>query len=441
VGIATNIVKTLAGLLRKFGSEAFWTAFGIFFSTLGIFVGVRLLTSILEPAEYGWLALAISFAMALNYSVGDGLSAGIIRFYSVALLDGGAGWYWRSIRKVLVAVWILFGILAVLTSTGLLLRGFEIEKILMCVLVLLFGGLVVTNASGNALQTGARNRKLFSLHQNLFEWGRFLVAYLFVVCWQETALAALAGFVAASLLVLGSQLFWVKKKILAEWSQEESRKDSTGEFFHYVWPVMIGGIFVWLQMFTDRWALTLFSTLDEVGVYFAVYQVSYAPMLYFSKFLINFLSPIFYGRIGDGTDRDAFRQTLLSNEKIAVCSLVALGIVVPGASFVGETICSVLIDQKYSFGFWAFPWILATGGIFSIAQQLIISIYSSLDVRLIVPLRGLSAMLAGVCYFTGVFFFGFEGVVFGGLLFSTLFLCCVFTIAWMLARGKLRLEN
>lgn len=426
---------------RRLSSEAFWVAFGIFFSTLGTFVGVRLLTSILDPSEYGRLALAISCAMGVSYSVGTGLSAGIMRFYSVALLDGRAGWYWRSIRRILIVIGILFGMLVAVASIGLLLAGSGIDKILMWILALLFGGLLVVNASGDALQTGARNRKLFSLHQNLFGWGRFLVAYLFVVVWQGTAVVALTGFVAAALLVLASQIFWVKRKILAGWSKEESQKDSSKEFFHYVWPILVGGIFVWLQMFADRWALTLFRTLDEVGVYFALYQVSYAPMLYFSVFLINLLSPIFYGKIGDGADQDTFRQTLMINEKIAVCVLAALGVGVLGAAYAGEAICSVLIDQDYAFGFWAFPWILATGGIFSVAQQLVVSIYSGLNVRLIVPLRGLSALLACGCYFTGAFFFEFKGVVFGGLLFSMLFLGCVFAIAWMLARGKLKLER
>lgn len=419
--------------LKRLTGEAFWVAFGVFFSTIGTFVGVRMLTSVLPPEEYGRLALGVSVAMGLQYSIGTALWGTIIRFYSVAKNDGDASWYWQSIRRSLLVFFAAFCLLGLLLTIILKFAGFNSSDIWFWILALAFGGVQVIGETGSALQNGARNRKIFSLHQNLIGWGRFFVAYLVSQYWFPGATGAMLGFVIAVVMVMFSQRYWVKKKILAQWAIGENSKDRTKEFFKYFKPLAYSGIFIWIQLFADRWALKSFATLDEVGVYFALYQISFAPALYCSSFLLHLLGPIFFNKAGDGSDPGRLKKTVGLNGKIAGVILLLLGLVVGIAFWIGDQVCYTLIDSNYKQGFWAFPWLLATGGIYSVGQQLLMSVYSGIDTRTIIPFRAITSMIAIVCYMVGCKFFGYHGLIAGGFVFSIFFLSLSF---WMHHRSS-----
>ncbi len=404
---------------KRLSGEAFWVAVGIVLSTIGTFAGVRLLTSVMSPAEYGRLALAVSMSLGVVYSVGFGGGEGITRFFSIAKQDGAAVWYWRALRRCFLGVAIFSGTLAVFATTVMVTFGFG--SVFLWGVTILFGGALTLHYLGIAVHTGARNRKIVSVHQCALEWGRFLIAFGLVCVWRDDAGAVMTGFLIATVILIFSEWRWIRKRILSDWPQAESSADRTVDFFGYFRPMVVAGFFFWLQMFADRWALKAFCSLEEVGVYFALYQISYSPMIYFSKFLSGFMGPLLYGKSGDGSDREQTRQALVINERTAV---LLLGLIFSGffvALWAGGPICSLLVDSHYGSGFWAFPWILLSGGIYAVAQQLLLSVYSGTDTKVMIPVRALSAFLSCVFYMTGAFFWGFSGVVFGGLAFAVLF--------------------
>lgn len=406
---------------KRLGGEAFWVAVGIGLSTIGTFAGVRLLTSVMAPEEYGKLALAVSMALGMVYSLGIGGGESVIRFFPIARKDGAAEWYWNALRRSFIGVVLLTGLLTVLLSAVVWMLGFEGYRIFLWAATILFGGALTIHTLAFSLHTGARNRKVVGAHQCAYEWGRFLMAFGLVLLWRDHSGVVMFGFLIAVSAVIASEWRFVRSLILLGWSREPSAIDRSADFFSYFWPMVLAGLFFWIQMFADRWALKAFCSLEEVGVYFALYQISYSPMIHFSKFLAGFLGPVLYGKSGDGTDCEQNRQTLVINEKIA---LILLGLVAGGfvvALLIGRPICSVLVDSHYSSGFWAFPWILFSGGVYAVAQQLLMSVYSGVDTRVMIPVRALSAALSCGFYLAGAFFWGFPGVVFGGLVFSVIF--------------------
>jgi len=406
---------------KRLSGEAFWVAIGIGFSTIGTFAGVRLLTSVMSPEEYGRLALAISMALGLVYSVGAGGGESVTRFFPIARQDGAAGWYWRALRRCLAGVLFFTVFLAVLLVGAGWVPGFGWNRAFLWAVTILFGGALTLYTLGISLHTGARNRKVAGAHQCVYEWGRFLAAFSLVLLWRNDAGVVMTGFLFATVIVIFSGWRWIRKLILSGWSREVSPADRSSEFFSYFWPMVVAGLFFWLQMFADRWALKAFCSLEEVGIYFALYQISYSPMIYFSKFLSGFFGPLLYGKSGDGTDRHQSRQALLINEKV---SLLLLGMIAVGffvALWIGRPICSLLVDSSYSSGFWAFPWILLSGAIYAVSQQLLLSVTSGTSTRVMIPIRAASALLSCTFYMAGAYFQGFRGVVFGGLAFSVVF--------------------
>ena len=413
-------------VVKRLSNETFWVGVGVFFSTIGSFVGVRLLTSVMSPEDYGRLALGVSIAMGLVYSVGVALWGTVTRFFSVAKNDGRAEWYWQSIKHILIHFWIALCVGGMITVLLLKLGGLRTSEALFWFLAILFGGVQVIGETGSALQNGARNRKIFSLHQNFLSWGRFIIAFAIIQFGFPGAEGAMIGFVIAAIWVLLSQLYWVKKKILADWSKQNENKDRTKEFFNYFRPLAFSGVFIWIQLFADRWALKSFASLYDVGIYFALYQISFAPALYCSSFLHHLLGPIFFNKAGDGADQRRLEKTAGLNEKIAGLILIVVITGVGIAFYYGHMICSLLIDSKYNQGFWAFPWLMATSGIYSLGQQLLMSVYSGMDTTIFIPFRIFSAFMAVVCYMLGGILYGFVGIVIGGFIFSVLYLCLSF---------------
>ncbi len=432
-------MKVLSKVIRhpsfkRLSGEAFWVAAGIGLSTLGTLAGVRLLTSVMTPGEYGRLALAVSMALGMVYSFGIGGGEGVIRFFSIAQKDGAADWYWRALRRCFTGVTLLTVVSALLLAGAVWSMGFDPDRILLWTMTVLFGGALTIHTLAFSLHTGARNRKNVSAHQCFYEWGRFLAAFGLLLLWRNHAGVVMTGFLAAVSAVIVSEWVWARKLILKNWSARPSGADRTEEFFRYFWPMVAAGLLFWLQMFADRWALQAFCSLEEVGVYFALYQISYSPMIHFSKFLAGFLAPVLYKKSGDGSDRQQSLQTLVINERV---SLLVLGIILAGfgaALLVGRPVCSLLVDSGYSSGFWAFPWILLSGGIYAVAQQLLLSVYSGTSTRVMIPVRGLSALLSCLFYLGGAWLRGFPGVVFGGLAFAIVFF--VITLRVHVARKR-----
>ncbi|MDM8538542.1 oligosaccharide flippase family protein [Desulfobacterales bacterium HSG17] len=433
--------KINLGSLKGLTAETFWVGFGVFFSTIGTFVGVRLLTTIMTPEEYGRLALGISIAMGLVYSIGVALWGTITRFFSIAKKDGCAKWYWKSIRRSLFVSSIFFSIIGLVLVLGLKLFSFSNSDVLFWLLALLFGSVQVIGETGSALQNGARNRKIFSMHQNLLGWGRFLIAYLIIQYWLPGARGALVGFVMAAVISMLSQRYWVVKEIFKHWPDKKRTADRSKEFFDYFKPLAYSGIFIWVQLFADRWALKSFASMNDVGIYFALYQISFAPALYCSNFLLHLLGPIFYDKAGDGSDQNRINKTTVLNGKVASLILVLILIGVGVAFWIGRPICEILIDSNYQKGFWAFPWLLATSGIYSVGQQFLMSVYSGVKTGIIIPFRIVTTIMSVGCYMIGGMFYGFTGIIGGGFVFAVLYLGLSFLMHRRMSTQQIFLEG
>ncbi|MBU1196128.1 MAG: lipopolysaccharide biosynthesis protein [Proteobacteria bacterium] len=427
--------------MKHFTAETIWVGIGVFLPTIATFVGVRLLTAAMSPDEYGRLALGISVSMGLVYSIGVGLWSTVTRFFPVAKEDGNADWYWRVIRRSLLSLSGLFVCAGLLVWLILSVLGVGFYETCFWILALIFGGIQVVGETGSALQNAARNRKIFSIHQNLMGWGRFLGAWLIIQYWIPGALGAMLGFITAAFAVMISQRYWVKKKILQQWSDTKSQKDTSKAFFNYLKPLAYTGIFIWIQLFADRWALKSFVTLEDVGIYFALYQISYAPALYCSNFLFHLLGPVFFEKAGDGHDHERVGLTAKLNERIVFFILILVLIGVGIAFWAGPYFCSLLIDSQYQKGYWAFPWLVASSGIYAVGQQFLMSVYSGVDTGMIIPFRIVTTVLAVVCYMLGGMIYGFEGIVAGGMIFSILYLCLSFLLHKQMGPPGLKLPD
>ncbi len=100
---------------RRLSKEGFWVVLGQAMAVLGVLVGVRLLTELLDPAAYGELALGMTVATLVNQTVLGPLSNGVTRFYAPAQEQGDLGGYLNAVRRL------------VLSATGLIILMIQRE--------------------------------------------------------------------------------------------------------------------------------------------------------------------------------------------------------------------------------------------------------------------------------------------------------------------------
>jgi len=421
--------------IKRLAGEAFWVALGMGLSTLAGFVGVRLLTGVMVPEEYGKLGLAMSLAMTLRYSLGAAFRTSASRFYSVAQAGNAFRDYWSLLKKISVRVCAASLLISAILFFVFRSAG-QNENSWILSLSSLTGGLIVVSGIGTGIQSGARNRRAVCWNQNLFNWFRFLFAFLLAVLFSGTAVVALTGFLAAVILMLGSQYLFVRKELfpLLEKEPVSKRSGQVSGFFSYLWPLLISGVFIWLQLFSIRWAIRLFGTLAEVGSYFAFYQIGFMPALVGSGFLVTFLNPVFFSHVGDGSDEKAHRKVRKINGTL---SFLMLG--VAGAGFLvvlvlNPWLAKVLVSQAYRSEVWMLPWLVLSGGLYAVARQFLLSIYSGMDSKKMIPVSVTGGLLALVFNFAGGWLAGVRGILAAGVLFSLVFAF----LTWRLHAGELR---
>jgi len=377
------------------------------------------MTQVMSPHEYGKLAIIMSLVNGALYSVGQALKMTATRYYSVMVNDKTPNWYWDFFSKTIkystislvVIVFLCFFLSFGLGSDWVTGFGWAIASVLAFI--------VLINAIAYGVQNGARNRKVFVFHQVLFDGGRICFAFIIAYSLSGSMLNAVSGFVLAGCMILISQLYFLlklKKSFYVKDSHIDT--DRFHQLYSYLWPLLIGGVLGWVQIFSDRWALKSLSSYADVGVYFALYQTMYSFWVYVTLMLNNFLGTILFSKIKDGSDPIAHMKMLRINEYVTtvyfVFVLLCFFLLLP----MKEWLCSFLFASKYWTAASLLPWMALSGGIYGIGQQLLYSIYGGLSSRRIIPVKAASAVVAIILHFVGALYWGIEGVVFGGLIFS-----------------------
>ncbi|MBU2622430.1 MAG: hypothetical protein KKD92_08960 [Proteobacteria bacterium] len=417
--------------LMNWGKESVWVVLGQVISFIGVLLGVRLLTSMLSPEIYGELALCISVVMLVFYIVGETFSELTMRFFTPAREQGWLADFYHGVRtyffKIIAFVFVMgLLILLVLALTG------NIKLVAVGVPILLFSMFSSANGLMEGIRNGARDRKVVAFNQALFQWLRFLLAALFIWLAGASAAVALWGYAFASLLVVISQICFLRR---AEFYPAMQLKRNPEKGFQYVStmlnyarPFLVMGGFTWLLSFADRWALSLFCPMSEVGYYAALYQVGYFPMIFASRILLQLVSPVLYERAGgndyyghmDGLNRFNRRLTLL----------------VLGLSFVlwimlhqiHKPLFALFVAQDYQSVSYLLPWTVLSAGIYSAGSIPLVSVLSRFESGRILPMKIVTTLLGVICYITGAYFYKLEGLVFGSLIFSFIYLICAYRL-------------
>lgn len=411
--------------IRRLSKEGFWIVLGQAAAVLGSLAGVRLLTELLAPAVYGELALGLTVAALVNQIVLGPLANGIMRFYAPAQEQGDLGGYLVATRRLVSAATGVVLLIILLAVTGLLLAG-RAQWIAMACAALVFATLSGYNAILNGIQNAARQRAVVALHQGIESWARFLVAAGLLMWLGASSTVAMIGFAVAVVLVLGSQYVFFRRGV-GQGGAAADAESWRRQVWKYSWPISVFGTFTWIQLASDRWALELYATTRDVGIYAALFQIGYYPMAMASTMATQFLAPIFYQRAGDASDSRRNAEVNELSWKLTGFALGATGIAFLLCLLFHRQIFRLLVASEYATASHWLPWMLLAAGVFAAGQTIALDLMSQMRTRAMITAKIVTALLGVALNFAGAYWLGTAGIVIAAVLFSVLY------FGWMAA--------
>lgn len=409
---------------KRIGKELVWVTTGQVAVVLGTLLGVKVLTSFLTPSVYGELTLALTVTAFFGQLIMGPLSNGIARFYSAAREASQLYEYFLAVRALMFRATLgLFLFSLLLIAICVFYKKTEwLELALLAMSFALFSGY---NTVLTGIQNAARQRGVVALHQALVTWTRFGFAVGLIIVFQANSIIAMTGYNLSMFIVTCSQLVFfnrVYKKTSVSLKEKIKPKKWKIKILTYSWPFATWGIFTWAQIVSDRWALEIFGSTHDVGLYVVVYQLGYYPISLATNLFIQLVSPIFAQRAGDASDAQRMNNVYILNWRL---TLIALFLTV--VSFMvtwqfHDFIFRVLVAKEFSEVSFLLPWMTLAGGLFATGQSASISAAMSANTKSLL-LPKISTAILGVCLnYLGASHYGIVGVVAAHVAFSSVYL-------------------
>lgn len=403
--------------LWNLSPEVLWVFVGQAGTAIAGLLGVKMLTNVLGPGEFGMLALANTVVALISTNILFGpLGQGLMRNWSISR-ERGDMWAFYSVSsrygRYAIGVGIAVGI--GLSAGAMFIKGKDWAALL-----------AISMATGVALGwlslrisifTAARQRRWVALLNIGNALLKPIVAASLALLIAVRASCAMAGYLLATLGVASlSQLLHrriASDTISPAFIQGSSESSIGKDILSFSWPFAVWGIFGWIHMSCDRWALQAFHGVGLVGAFAVASQLATFPLILGSGFLTKLFAPIAFQRAGDLSDR---KNIASANKLLGVMTGVyILGVVCLATLFSLFHYPLVLLISNIQFAEFSFllPWLTVAWGLFYLGQ--ILSNFGMLANRpqsYIMP-KLVSAMLAGISTFYLSARIGPVGVVFG----------------------------
>jgi O-antigen/teichoic acid export membrane protein len=423
--VSGEIVRHIPGR-RRLSGEILWVVTGQAISVIGALVGIKLLTELLPPKAYGELALAMTAATLANQTILGPLSNACTRFFAPANEAREVTQYLKAVSSLTVAAAMSLIVLGVLAVFVLEVAGHGTWVALVAA-TFAFAVISGCNAIMDGMQTAARQRSVVALHQGFGTWLRFLCAVWLIDKLGVSSFAAMCGYGLGSLFTAISQGCFFTRGIVHPLSFEHEISGSAlsrwkPTIIDYAVPISIWGMFTWMYMASDRWALQAFASTEDVGRYAVLYQLGYYPMMLVSGIVSQFLAPIFFQISGDATDPLRRRTVSQTNHVINCASLGFTMFAVAVAAILHAQIFQVLTSQAYLDVSWLLPAVVLAGGLFGTGQLAAMETLSNQGSRDLIKPKIVTAVLGVALNVTCAATWGVTGIVVAGTIFAGAYL-------------------
>jgi O-antigen/teichoic acid export membrane protein len=415
-------VKSLtAGALgvRRLGGEAIAVMAGQAVGALGLLAAVRLLSSLMAPADYGTFALGLTLVLLASQLLFGPIANAVLRFYSAADERFELGQFWAALRGLVGLASIIGLVLGGIALAILEFGGYPITPVL-AVSATAFAVLSGWETLLDYLQSAQRRRWTVAWHQAIRQLLRPAIAGALIITMGHDIVGwAFAGYAIASALVLGSQLTFVRASL--RHLGQRNPYDYWERLFHFALPFTAWGLFTWAQLSSDRWALQLTDGVAVVGRYTVLMQLGAQPLLLLGTALAQLFEPMVYARASLGENPSLGRSAFLLNARVTLVSSAAMLAIVVVEWFAHPLIFAIVVAPEYWDVSALLPVAALSGGLFASGQLFAIGSVVLGTSRALVAPKTASAILGIALNVIGAYLFGLTGVLVAGVLTALVF--------------------
>jgi O-antigen/teichoic acid export membrane protein len=409
--------------------EFSWVLLGQIAAGLGGLAGVKMLTRAMSPSAYGQFSLALTGTILAQQCIGGPLGQAAMRFYSTSYEEGWTFSYLRALNRLMFrGVAVLLG--AALLIGSLCAAAGDAENASLVLVALVLAILSGYNIVLDAIQSGSRNRPVVALHQGAIQWLRPVSAVVLLVLLSSQMASAVLGYIAATALVLGSQVVFLSRQVGGIVSRETvTLKQAERQLLDYAWPFVTWGLLTWGQIASDRWFLELFRDAPSVAAYTVCYQLGYYPVILVTTAISNLAGPIIFQIAGAGTEAGRLEAALRANQKHILALIAFTLAAVIGCAVFHSLIFRLLTTSAYAPYSVYLPVFAASAGIFAVAQAASLVFLISARPGELTSAKCIPAIAGLLLNMFGAYVWGVPGAVGATFLFSLIYLAAVLRLA------------
>jgi len=390
--------------------DAAWIAGGVALSAAGTLAGVSLLTSQLQPREFGMLSLLLATAvLATQVAAGPVAQAAIHlypRFSTPALVPLLRDRTLRAQRRGFLLV------AALLVAAGSVAVVLQRASWLDVVLVLLLFAADSSRTLRLSIMNAARRHAPYSIWVALDAWARPVAALAAILVFGAVAQVALAAYVAVALalnFVLGRKAWNTVAQLAPSHPAagiEADGPDSLDQrILAYALPLIPLAALAWIVNLGDRFAIGAILDDASVGIYAAAYGLASAPFMMVAGMVEQAVRPHYQQALSARNHAHAGRllRVWLLTVGAAVCAGWALFVVAH------ELIARWVLGPAFIASAALMPWIAAGYALRATASVLERVCYGYARTRRVLAIQAAAAAAAVIALPMATVAWGLQG--------------------------------
>lgn len=419
------MTRTTSHGIKKLAKESAVIAVGQFLCIAGTLFGIRLLTGAMSPANYGEFTLAMTIVMLANKVTYGPIEGSATRYLMAAIETNEIIPFVNVLKRKMLNASIFISLIAIIAIIIFALTEYKYSLLLILSTTIY---IIISGYSSiiNGIQKAARQRGRVTLHTSFDIWAKYLAATGFLIYFGGKSFAALFGFALSSFGVTISQYRLFRKDFITHnknniWPTEIANKWKKYISF-YAWPLILWGLFAWAQVASDRWSLTIFTTMDQVGLYAVLYQLGFGSITMISGFIITLVQPILFQIVGDASDKKRILR-VYNITKLVMFSFLIFTLFAFIISFIFHTlIFSWFVSYQFKNVSWLLPWIVLPAGLMATCQHATSYFLCEGNTKALLVPKIVIFSLGIILNIVGAYFSGIVGVVVANIIMNAIHL-------------------
>lgn len=389
----------------RFLNDGLWLTFFQFMAAAGQLVGIRLLTEVLPPSEFGIFSLWLGGVTLVAGGLANPTMQALLRYFPEYSSQGQGALVLWVVHKQLTKLIIWLSPLFLICFVFFIALGQS--NLVQALLVIFLIFTEIARLQSLSLLNAVSLHRLYGFWLALDTCFRPLMAWWLIRNFTAHTNWALFGYAIVSLC-----LWAVFRQFNPSYKQAvvasfEDKNTLLRTFWKYTLPLLPLGLLGWITGMADRYIIGTFMTSAEVGIYVAVYGLGSRPMLMLGRIVETVIRPIYQNNVVSSHLRAA--RKIIGRWVLLIMSLSLFAFVVTW--FFHPLLAKLFLGEKYRHFSYLLPWILA-GYIPLILAQIAGRVcYANDATRSVLLMEGIAAAIALTAGIAGVYFAGLNGAV------------------------------